>query len=71
LRAARLPARVLGVGTLQAFLERGYRAFKKMGGAAELLQTIQQRETTIMHRLFAGSGDPYRVDEPRHAAPAV
>lgn len=71
LRAARLPARVLGVGTLQAFLERGYRAFKTMGGAAELLQTIQQRETTIMHRLFAGSGDPYRVDEARHAAPAV
>jgi len=71
LRAARLPARVLGVATLQAFLERGYRAFRKMDGAAELLQTIQQRETTIMHRLFAGSSDPYRVDEPRRAAPAV
>lgn len=70
LRTARLPARVLGVATLQAFLERGYRAFKRMGGATELLQTIQQRETTIMHRLFAGSSDPYRVDEPRRAAPA-
>lgn len=62
LRTARLPARVLGVATLQAFLERGYKAFKRMGGAGELLAAIQQRETTIMHRLFAGSSDPYRVD---------
>lgn len=69
LRTARLPARVLGVATLQAFLERGYHAFRKMGGAAELLQAIQQRETTIMHRLFAGSSDPYRVDEPRSVTP--
>jgi hypothetical protein len=69
LRTARLPARVLGVATLQAFLERGYKAFKRMNGADELLQAIQQRETTIMHRLFAGSSDPYRIDEPRRAAP--
>lgn len=62
LRTARLPARVLGVATLQAFLERGYKAFKRMGGASDLLGAIQQRETTIMHRLFAGSSDPYRVD---------
>jgi hypothetical protein len=68
LRTARLPARVLGVSLLQAFLERGYRAFKRMGGAGDLLQTIQQRETTIMHRLFAGSNDPYRIDELRPAA---
>jgi hypothetical protein len=53
---------MLGVATLQAFLERGYKAFKRMGGAGELLGAIQQRETTIMHRLFAGSSDPYRVD---------
>jgi hypothetical protein len=62
LRSARLPARMLGVATLQGFLERGYNAFKKMGGAAELLAAIQQRETTIMQRLFAGSSDPFRVD---------
>jgi hypothetical protein len=62
LRAARLPARVLGVAALQRFLERGYSAFQRMAGAGELLQTIQQRETTIMHRLFASSGDPFRVD---------
>jgi hypothetical protein len=62
LRAARVPARMLGLAALQAFLERGYQAFRRMRGASELLQTIQQRETTIMHRLFAGSSDPYRVD---------
>lgn len=62
LRAARLPARALGVATLQTFLERGYKAFKRMGGAAELLAAIQQRETAIMQRLFAASSDPFRVD---------
>lgn len=62
LRTARLPARVLGVATLQAFLERGYKAFKRMGGAGDLLGAIQQRETTIMQRLFAGSSDPYGID---------
>jgi hypothetical protein len=62
LRTARLPARMLGVATLQAFLERGYNAFRRMAGADELLRAIEQRETTIMHRLFAGGSDPYRVD---------
>jgi hypothetical protein len=62
LRTARLPARMLGVAALQGFLERGYTAFRRMAGAGELLRTIQQRETTIMYRLFAGSGDPFRVD---------
>lgn len=68
LRAARLPARILGVATLQNFLERGYRAFKKMGGAAELLRAIEQRETAILQRLFAGSSDPFRIDESLPAA---
>ena len=70
LRTARLPARILGVTTLQAFLERGYNAFRRMAGADELLAAIERRETTIMQRLFAGSSDPYRVDAPRPAAPA-
>ena len=68
LRAARLPARMIGVSTLQEFLERGYRAFKAMGGAQPLLRTIEQRETTIMQRLFAGSTDPFRIDDPPRAA---
>jgi hypothetical protein len=68
LRAARLPARMIGVNTLQEFLERGYRAFKAMGGAQELLRNIEQRETTIMQRLLAGSADPFRIDSPPRTA---
>ena len=68
LRAARLPARVIGVSALQEFLERGYRAFRTMGGAQELLRKIEQRETSIMQRLFAGSADPFRIDGPPRAA---
>jgi hypothetical protein len=68
LRAARLPARAIGVSTLQVFLERGYRAFKAMGGAQELLRSIEQRETTIMQRLFAGSAEPFRIDDPIRTA---
>lgn len=63
LRAAKVPARILGVATLHNLLERGYRAFKTMRGAAELLRAIEQRETAIMQRLFAGSSDPFRIDE--------
>jgi hypothetical protein len=68
LRAARLPARAIGVSALQEFLERGYRAFKTMGGAQELLRNIEQRETTIMQRLLGGSADPFRIDGPPRTA---
>ena len=63
LHAAKLPARLLGVAMLHDFLERGYEAFKQMGGATPLLRAIEQRETVIMQRLFAGSSDPFRIDE--------
>jgi len=60
LRMARLPARIAGVTQLHEFLERGYTAFEKMGSAQDLLQIIEQRETAIMQRLFAGSVDPFQ-----------
>ena len=68
LRTARVPARLLGVNTLQDFLERGYEAFRRMGSAAELLHIIQRRETTILKKLFAATADPFVVDD---AAPAA
>ena len=68
LHAAKLPARIIGVSALQDFVERGYQAFKNMGGAAELLRAIEQRETAIMQRLFAGSSDPFRIDQRLPAA---
>lgn len=64
LRAAKLPSRLIGVSALHYFLERGYRAFKNMGGAGELLRAIEQRETAILQRLFAGSNEPFRIDSP-------
>jgi hypothetical protein len=61
LRVARVPARVLGVMELHQFLERGYQAFKQMGDANALLQTIEQREIDIMRRLIEGISDPFRM----------
>jgi hypothetical protein len=52
LRAARLPARVAGLGALQRFLERGLSAFREMRGAQGLLETIRERETRLMYTLF-------------------
>jgi hypothetical protein len=59
LRVARVPARMLGVMDLHQFLERGYRAFKRMGGANALLRIIEQRETQLMQRLTEGAADPF------------
>ena len=54
IRLARGPAHAAGYGELQDFLERGYRAFRRMDGASEFLANIDQRERDLMRRLFAG-----------------
>ena len=54
LRRMRLPARLVGMGELQNFLERGFEAFHAMGGAAEFVSLIVSRETTLSKALFAG-----------------
>ena len=59
LKLARKPARVGGFAQLQDFLERGYEAFRHMGGASEFLATIEQREKRILERLFAGAARPF------------
>lgn len=59
LRAARRPARYLGVAALQDFLERGHQAFFGMHGAKPLLSAIEQRETAIMRKLFKGADRPF------------
>lgn len=58
---ARSPARAAGFGELQDFLERGFDAFRHMGGAGEFLQTIKTRETAILERLFAERPQPFEV----------
>jgi hypothetical protein len=50
----RKPAQLAGLGGLQSFLERGYAAFRKMGGADEFLQRVIARERALLEALFAG-----------------
>jgi hypothetical protein len=56
---ARRPARAAGFGELQNFLERGFNAFRHMGGAVEFLRAIETREKRILERLFAGHSHPF------------
>jgi hypothetical protein len=63
LRLMRVPASTAGFGVLQAFLERGFTAFREMHGASEFLATIVERETAIVERLFAGHPRPFELEE--------
>jgi hypothetical protein len=56
--AMRKPAQMAGLGDLQAFLERGYDAFRQMGGAREFVETVTAREAAISAALFAGDDRP-------------
>jgi hypothetical protein len=58
LAAMRKPAQMAGLGDLQAFLERGYAAFRQMGGAREFVETVAAREAAISAALFAGDDRP-------------
>jgi len=55
----RQPARLAGMSALQDFLERGFAAFRGMGGADTFLQTIETRETQIMEAIVDGASDPF------------
>ena len=59
LKLMRRPARLAGLQDLQTFLERGFEAFRRMGGAEEFLATISGRETEILNRLFSGHPSPF------------
>lgn len=59
LRLMRQPARLAGLQDLQTFLERGFEAFRHMGGADEFLATIDGREMRILNRLFSGHPSPF------------
>jgi hypothetical protein len=52
LRMAHLPAMLAGFGTLQAFIERGFGAFERVGDADAFMATIERRERAFMHALF-------------------
>ncbi len=59
IKAMRGPARAAGFSALQAFLERGLRAFRTLRGAVEFADIVRRRETRIMNRLYAGAQDPF------------
>lgn len=54
LHMMRKPAALAGLSELQQFLEAGFDTFKTMGGAAQFLETVQQREQAWADCLFAG-----------------
>lgn len=59
LKFMRRPARMAGLQDLQDFLERGFEAFRAMGGAHEFLEIVRARETAILNRLFSGEPRPF------------
>lgn len=61
LKLMRTPAKLLGMDELQTFLERGFEAFRRMGGADEFLARIGGREREILSRLFSGQTSPFSV----------
>ena len=52
------PAKMAGLGELQAFLERGFDAFRTMRDAGEFLESIVSRERAYSAALFSGSDLP-------------
>lgn len=56
------PAHLAGLGELHDFLQRGLSAFRRMQGAEVFLETVRERESAIMGRLFAADPDPFRID---------
>lgn len=60
LHMMRGPAEMWGLSHLHHFLERGFDAFVRMGGAREFLATIRRRELAVNRRLFARDPDPFR-----------
>ena len=61
LKMMRKPAELAGLGELQGFLERGYRAFGVMrGGASEFVSIVVARERAISEGLLAGDDSVLR-----------
>jgi hypothetical protein len=65
----RRPARLAGLGVLQDFLERGLKAFRKMGGAKDFLATIDRREREILDAIFDGDDAAFPEPEVPRARP--
>lgn len=69
LRRMHIPAKMVGLGELQCFLERGFLAFSAMNGADQFVKLVFTRETALSEALFAG--DDSLLGRPAAAWPAV
>ena len=54
LKMMRKPAKLVGLGDLQSFLERGFTAFRTMGRSEEFVARIAARERDLMRAWLAG-----------------
>lgn len=59
LKLSRGPAKMAGLGELQSFLERGFAAFRELGGADDFLSRIASQEREVSRRLFASHTAPF------------
>lgn len=59
LKIMRTPARLARLSELQSFLERGFKAFKEMRHPDVFVDTVIQRESAILNKLYAGDPDPF------------
>lgn len=57
LMLSRKPAKVAGVESLHAFLERGFKSFKKLGNVNDFIFPIISREKQMMKRLFCAANE--------------
>ncbi|MET3107047.1 hypothetical protein AAKU67_001696 [Oxalobacteraceae bacterium GrIS 2.11] len=58
--AMSIPARLTGLSELHHFLERGFDAFKRLSKPEQFVETIVERETTILNNLYSGKANPFK-----------
>jgi hypothetical protein len=58
-RLLRGPAHAAGFGRLQEFLEEGLGSFRALEDARHFIETIYQRESGAMQKMFAGEPQPF------------
>lgn len=62
LTLGKIPARRAGWQELTDFLDHGYKAFRHMRGGAEFfLNTIREREKTILDKIYAEQPEPFVI----------
>jgi hypothetical protein len=59
LSAMRIPAKLAKLSSLQAFLERGYDAFKQMKKPENFVSAIVTRETKILDNIYSNKTKPF------------